>query len=71
MTMTLDPPARHTLPAPEGVEPEVSIVSQEAERAPAVPALRIENLTKRFEVGGRRKKKKTVTAVNDVSPRSL
>ena len=69
MTMTLDPPARQTLPPPEVVEPEVSIVSQDADRAPAVPALRIENLTKRFEVGGRRKKKKTVTAVNDVSLR--
>jgi ABC-2 type transport system ATP-binding protein len=36
----------------------------------AVPALLIENLTKRFEVGGRRsKKRKTVVAVNDVSLR--
>jgi ABC-2 type transport system ATP-binding protein len=68
MTMTLDPPARHELPPPEVVEPEVSIVSQEAERAPAVPALRIEHLTKRFVVGGRRKKK-TVVAVNDISLR--
>ena len=69
MTMTLDPPVRHEVPTPEAVEPEVSIVSQTAERAPAVPALRIEHLSKRFVVGGRRKKKKTVIAVNDVSLR--
>ena len=35
---------------------------------PAVPALLIERLTKRFEVGSRRKRK-TVVAVNDVSLR--
>ena len=69
MTMTLDPPVRQEVPIPEVVEPEVSIVSQEAERAPAIPALRIEHLSKRFVVGGRRKKKKTVVAVNDVSLR--
>jgi ABC-2 type transport system ATP-binding protein len=38
--------------------------------APApVIALDIEHLTKRFEVGGRKKKRKTVIAVNDVSLR--
>ena len=38
--------------------------------APApVIALDIEHLTKRFEVGGRKKKRKTVVAVNDVSLR--
>ena len=37
-------------------------------KPPAVPALHIEHLTKRFVVGGRRKKK-TVVAVNDVSLR--
>ena len=64
MTITLDPPAQRSLP--EEFEPEVSIVSQAAERAPTVPALRIEHLTKRFVVGGRRKRK-TVVAVDDVS----
>jgi ABC-2 type transport system ATP-binding protein len=63
MTITLEPPATRS---PVGVEPEVSIVSDAVERAPAVPALRIEHLTKRFVLGGRRKKK-TVVAVNDVS----
>ena len=37
-------------------------------KPPAVAALNIEHLTKQFEVGGRRKKK-TVTAVNDISLR--
>src|SRR5919106_404255 len=64
MTITLDPPARESLPVVD--EPEVSIVSQPVDRARAVPALRIEHLSKRFVVGGRRKKK-TVVAVNDVS----
>jgi len=66
MTITLDPPPTRSRPVE--VEPEVSIVSQAVERAPAVPALRIEHLTKRFVVGGRRKKK-TVVAVDDVSLR--
>jgi ABC-2 type transport system ATP-binding protein len=65
MTITIDRPATRT---PVEVEPEVSIVSPAVERAPAVPALRIEHLTKRFVVGGRRKKK-TVVAVEDVSLR--
>jgi ABC-2 type transport system ATP-binding protein len=65
MTITIDRPATRT---PVGFEPEVSIVSPAVERAPAVPALRIEHLTKRFVVGGRRKKK-TVVAVEDVSLR--
>jgi ABC-2 type transport system ATP-binding protein len=65
MTITIDRPATQ---APVEVEPEVSIVSTTVERAPAVPALRIEHLTKRFVVGGRRKKK-TVVAVEDVSLR--
>ena len=65
MTITIDRPATQ---APVEVEPEVSIVSPTVERAPAVPALRIEHLTKRFVVGGRRKKK-TVVAVEDVSLR--
>ena len=64
MTITLDPPALRSKPVQ--VDVEVSIVSQAAERAPTVPALRIEHLTKRFVVGGRRKRK-TVVAVNDVS----
>jgi ABC-2 type transport system ATP-binding protein len=66
MTITLDPPA--TSESPPRVEPEVSIVTQEEQRAPVVPALRIDHLTKRFVVGGRRKKK-TVVAVDDVSLR--
>ncbi len=65
MTITIDRPATQ---APVEVEPEVSIVNPTVERAPAVPALRIEHLTKRFVVGGRRKKK-TVVAVEDVSLR--
>jgi len=64
MTITLEPP--QTQRAPLGVEPEVSIVSQAEERAPTVPALRIEHLTKKFVVGGRRKRK-TVVAVDDIS----
>ena len=64
MTITLEPPA--TQRASVGVDPEVSIVGQAVERAPTVPALRIEHLTKKFIVGGRRKKK-TVVAVDDVS----
>src|SRR5688500_12859258 len=65
MTITLDPPAQRSQPGLDDVE--VSSVRPAAERAPAVPALRIEHLSKRFVVGGRRKKKKTVVAVNDVS----
>ncbi len=66
MTITLDPPATQLPPA--GFEPEMLIVSQTNGQRPAVPALRIEHLTKRFVVGGRRKKK-TVVAVEDVSLR--
>jgi ABC-2 type transport system ATP-binding protein len=65
MTITLEPP--QTQRASVGV-PEVSSVGQVVERAPTVPALRIEHLTKKFVVGGRRKKK-TVVAVDDVSLR--
>jgi len=64
MTITLEPPAVQGTPV--ALEPEVSIVSQAEERAPTVPALRIEHLTKKFVVGGRRKRK-TVVAVDDVS----
>jgi ABC-2 type transport system ATP-binding protein len=64
MTITLQPPATHV--APIGPEAEVAIVSRTEGQTPAVPALRIEHLTKKFVVGGRRKKK-TVVAVEDVS----
>jgi ABC-2 type transport system ATP-binding protein len=64
MTITLEPPARQL--TPDAFEPEVASATQAAERAPTVPALRIEHLSKRFVVGGRRKKK-NVVAVNDVS----
>jgi ABC-2 type transport system ATP-binding protein len=67
MTITLDPPA--TAEPFRLIEPEVSRVSIAADETPAVPALKIEHLTKRFDVGGRRKKKKSVYAVNDVSLR--
>jgi ABC-2 type transport system ATP-binding protein len=67
MTITIEPPPTRSRPVE--VEPEVSIVSEAVERAPAVAALRIEHLTKRFVVGGRRQKKKTVVAVDDVSLR--
>lgn len=66
MTITLDPPMTDRTIV--GIEPEVPIVSPTEERAPTVPALRIDHLTKRFEVGGRRKRK-TVVAVDDVSLR--
>jgi len=66
MTITLEPPA--TQRPPIGFEPEMPIVGQTEGQTPAVPALRIEHLTKKFEVGGRRKKK-TVVAVDDVSLR--
>jgi ABC-2 type transport system ATP-binding protein len=52
---TLERPASLAMPA-------------EAGQSAAVPALLIEHLTKTFEVGNRRKRK-TVTAVNDVSLR--
>jgi len=66
MTITLEPPA--TQQPPIGFEPEVTILNRTEGQTPAVAALRIEHLTKRFEVGGRRKKK-TVVAVDDVSLR--
>ncbi len=66
MTLTLEPPQIRNLPV--GVEAEVPNVSQSADLKPAVPALRIEHLTKKFVVGGRRKRK-TVVAVDDVSLR--
>lgn len=55
MITTLERPASLAMPA-------------EAGQSAAVPALLIEHLTKTFEVGNRRKRK-TVTAVNDVSLR--
>ncbi|HVM30947.1 MAG TPA: ABC transporter ATP-binding protein [Candidatus Limnocylindrales bacterium] len=48
--------------------PVYADMSVEVAPDPAVPALLIEHLTKRFEVGNRRKRK-TVIAVNDVSLR--
>ena len=66
MTLTLEPPQTQGLPV--GVGAEVPNVSQQADLKPAVPALRIEHLTKKFVVGGRRKRK-TVVAVDDISLR--
>jgi ABC-2 type transport system ATP-binding protein len=64
MTITLEKPVTHQSPAT--LEAEVPMAAQNQASQPQVPALRIEHLTKQFVVGGRRKKK-TVTAVNDVS----
>ena len=63
MAITLAPQSPRADLEPVG-ELEVSAPPSPA----AVPALRIEHLTKAFEVGGRRKKK-TVVAVNDISLR--
>ncbi len=63
MATTLAPPSPRIDPEPI----QELFVSAEAS-PPAVPALKIEHLTKAFEVGGRRKKK-TVVAVNDISLR--
>ena len=63
MAITLAPPSPEVDLEPVQ-ELEVSAPSSPA----SVPALRIEHLTKAFEVGGRRKKK-TVVAVNDISLR--
>ena len=61
MAITLAPP-KPTQPAVEQAQP-VSLSGP-----PSVAALNIEHLSKRFAVGGR-KKRKTVVAVNDVSLR--
>jgi len=63
MAITLQRPPEPGPPAEE-LAPMTSPPTVE----PAVPALLIEHLTKRFVVGGR-KKRKTVVAVNDVSLR--
>jgi ABC-2 type transport system ATP-binding protein len=63
MAITLQRPPE-TRPPAEELAPMTSPRTVE----PAVPALLIEHLTKRFVVGGR-KKRKTVVAVNDVSLR--
>ena len=62
MAITLAPPIK-SQPA-IGPQPELLTMTAEA----PVAALEIEHLSKRFEVGGR-KKRKTVVAVNDVSLR--
>jgi len=61
MAITLAPP-RFTRPAVEQAQPA------SGSGLPSVAALNIEHLSKRFAVGGR-KKRKTVVAVNDVSLR--
>jgi ABC-2 type transport system ATP-binding protein len=63
MAITMTPP-KTSQPTPE---PQLSELTSTAP-APVI-ALDIEHLTKRFEVGGRKKKRKTVVAVNDVSLR--
>jgi ABC-2 type transport system ATP-binding protein len=50
------------------LERPATVMLVESTPSPAVPALLIEHLTKKFEVGNRRKRK-TVTAVDDVSLR--
>jgi ABC-2 type transport system ATP-binding protein len=62
MAITLDRPA----PASPPIQTEVDMTAQPLPTA--VPALLIEHLTKRFDVG-RGRKAKTVVAVNDVSLR--
>ncbi|MEO6349722.1 MAG: ABC transporter ATP-binding protein [Candidatus Limnocylindrales bacterium] len=64
MTITLDPPV--TQESPATLQAEVPMAAQDQVSRRAVPALNIEHLTKQFVVGGRRKRK-TVTAVSDVS----
>ena len=66
MTITLETPVRE-MPATE-VNSQPESRPELMTKPDQVPALRIEHLTKKFEVGGRRKKK-TVVAVNDVSLR--
>jgi ABC-2 type transport system ATP-binding protein len=63
MAITLAPP-----PTKIDSNPEQELVMAIVPSPPTVAALNIEHLTKRFEVGGRRKKK-TVVAVNDISLR--
>jgi ABC-2 type transport system ATP-binding protein len=63
MAITLAPPITSPpIPGPQADQLPLTA------RAPQM-ALEIEHLSKRFEVGGRRKKRKTVLAVNDVSMR--
>jgi ABC-2 type transport system ATP-binding protein len=62
MAITMPPP-KTSQPTPE---PQVELLTSTAP-APVI-ALEIEHLTKRFQVGGR-KKRKTVVAVNDISLR--
>ncbi len=68
MAITLEPPATQRPPDAGAPEPMTSATRSNAVAAGSVPALLIEHLTKKFEVGGRRKKK-TVVAVEDVSLR--
>jgi ABC-2 type transport system ATP-binding protein len=63
MAITMTPP-KTSQPI---LEPQPQGLTSTAQ-APVI-ALDIEHLTKRFEVGGRKKKRKTVVAVNDVSLR--
>jgi ABC-2 type transport system ATP-binding protein len=63
MAITMTPP-KTSQPI---LEPQPQGLTSTAQ-APVI-ALDNENLTKRFEVGGRKKKRKTVVAVNDVSLR--
>jgi ABC-type glutathione transport system ATPase component len=63
MAITMTPP-KTSQPIPEPQPEELTSTAP----APVI-ALDIEHLTKRFEVGGRKKKRKTVVAVNDVSLR--
>ena len=63
MAITMTPP-KTSQPI---LEPQSQGLTSTAQ-APVI-ALDIEHLTKRFEVGGRKKKRKTVVAVNDVSLR--
>ncbi len=59
-----------TLAPPNPIEADLERLSQVTENTPpSVAALNIEHLTKSFEVGGRRKKRRTVVAVDDISLR--
>jgi ABC-2 type transport system ATP-binding protein len=71
MAITLEHPATQEPPLVGAPEPMTSATPSNTSTtgdAGSVPALLIEHLTKKFEVGTRRKKK-TVVAVNDVSLR--
>jgi ABC-2 type transport system ATP-binding protein len=67
MAITLEPQAADVAAAV--IEPELPTETSIEPQPARVAALSIEHLTKKFEVGGRRKKKKTVVAVEDVSLR--